>query len=110
MFMSLDLPEAIAAYFAAENRDDTEALAQCFGEHAVVRDEGRAIEGRAAIKQWQAETKKKYQHTIEPLASVHKDGRTIVTGRVTGTFPGSPVELQFVFGLENGKIASLEIH
>jgi ketosteroid isomerase-like protein len=110
MFMSVDLPEAIAAYFTAENASDSEALAQCFVEHAVVRDEGRAIEGPAAIKEWQAETKKKYQHTIEPLASIQKNGRTVVTVRVAGTFPGSPVELQFVFGLEAGKIASLEIH
>jgi hypothetical protein len=34
-----------------------------------VRDEGRTIKGLAAIKQWKAETKKKYQHTVEPLES-----------------------------------------
>ena len=56
--MSLVLPKPVAAYFAAENRDDTEALVQCFAEHAVVRDEGRTIEGLAAIKQWHVEAKK----------------------------------------------------
>jgi len=64
--MPVDLPTPIAIYIDAENRGDTEALAKCFAEDAVVRDEGETIEGLAAIKRWKAETKKKYQHTIEP--------------------------------------------
>ncbi len=107
--MSVDLPTSIAIYITAENRDDTEVLAECFTEDAVVRDEGKTIEGLAAIKQWKAETKKKYQHTVEPLASTQKDDKTIVTNRLTGNFPGSPIELEFVFTLDGDKIASLEI-
>ena len=107
--MSVDLPIPIAIYVDAENRGDAEALAECFAEDAVVRDEGRTIAGLAAIKQWKAETTKKYQPTIEPLASVQKDGRTIVTNRLTGNFPGSPIELEFVFTLDGNKIVSLDI-
>lgn len=107
--MDVDLPRPIALYIAAENRGDTEALAECFAEDAFVRDEGKPIEGLAAIKQWKAETRKKYQHTIEPLASIRRDGKTIVTNRLTGNFPGSPIELEFVFTLDGDKIASLEI-
>src|SRR6267378_3082828 len=107
--MSLELPTPIAIYIAAENSRDVEALDRCFAKDAVVRDEGQTIEGLAAIKQWKAETAKKYQHTIEPLASVQKDDRTIVTNRLTGDFPGSPIELEFVFTLDGDKIASLEI-
>jgi len=107
--MSVDLPTPISVYIAAENGGDPEVLAQCFAENAVVRDEGQTIEGLAAIKQWKAETKRKYQHTIEPLASAQKDGKTIVTNRLTGNFPGSPIELEFVFTLDGDKIASLEI-
>ena len=107
--MSLVLPNPVVAYFAAENSDDTEALLQCFAEHAVVRDEGRTIEGRAAIKQWHVETKKKYQHTVEPIDAVERDGKTVVIGKVSGNFPNSPVTLEHIFGLEGEKIASLEI-
>jgi len=57
----------------------------------------------------EAETKKQYQHTVEPLASLQEGGKTVVTNRVAGNFPGSPVNLEFVFGLERNKIASLEI-
>ncbi len=35
--------------------------------------------------------------------------KTVVTNRLTGNFPGSPVNLEFVFRLEGNKIASLEI-
>ena len=94
------LPTPIAIYIAAENSGDTEALAQCFAEHAVVRDEGQMIEGLIAIKQWKVETKKKYQHTIEPLTSTQKEGKIIVTNRLNGNFPGSPIELEFVFTLD----------
>jgi ketosteroid isomerase-like protein len=107
--MSVDLPKAIAAYIAAENSNDSEALAQCFTEHAVVRDEGQTITGLAAIKQWNAGTKKKYQHTVLPLALAQNDGNTIVTNRLTGNFPGSPIELKFIFRLEGDRIATLEI-
>jgi SnoaL-like protein len=107
--MTVDLPTPIAIYIAAENRGDTEALAQCFAENAVVRDEGQTVEGLAAIQRWNTETKRKYQHTIEPLASSQKDDKTIVTNRLTGNFPGSPIEVRFTFRLEGNKIASLEI-
>jgi hypothetical protein len=93
----------------AENRGDVKALGKCFAENAVVRDEGQTIEDVAAIKEWKAETKRKYQHTIEPLASAQKDGNTIVTNRLTGNFPGSPIELEFVFTLDGEKIVELEI-
>jgi hypothetical protein len=107
--MSVDLPAPIAIYIAAENRGDTETLARCFAEHAVVRDEGQTIAGLAAIKQWKAETRRKYQHTIEPLASAQRDDKTVVTNRLTGNFPGSPIDLQFIFEIDGDKITSLEI-
>ena len=103
------LPKPIALYVAAENSGDANLLDQCFAENAVVKDEGQTIEGLAAIKMWKAETKKKYQHTIEPLACTQKDGKTVVTNRLTGNFPGSPIELEFVFTLHRDKIAALDI-
>lgn len=104
-----NLPKPIALYIAAENSGDTEALAKCFAENAIVRDEGQTIGGLTAIKKWKAETKKKYQHTIEALRSTQRDDKIIVTNRLTGNFPGSPIELEFVFTLEDNKIGSLEI-
>jgi hypothetical protein len=108
--MSVDLPHPIDVYVQLENSGDVAALGGCFASNAVVRDEGRSYEGLASIKHWKAETKRKYNHTVAPLAIAQRDGMTILTARLTGNFPGSPVTLQFCFVLEDGKIASLEIH
>jgi hypothetical protein len=108
-YMDVNLPVPIAIYFAAENQGHAEIVAQCFTPDAVVRDEGKTIEGLAAIKQWEAETRKKYEHTVEPLGFAQKEGKAVVTNRVSGNFPGSPIEIEFVFTLDGGKIATLEI-
>ena len=103
-----NLPKPIALYVAAENSGDVNLFDQCFAENAVVKDEDQTIEGLVAIKKWKTETKQKYQHTVDPLAFVQKEGKTIITNRLTGNFPGSPIELEFVFTLEGDKIVSLE--
>ena len=108
---SLNLPKPIAAYFSADKADkgDGEAISQCFTENAVVKDEGHTHKGRAAIKQWKTAASAQYQYTCEPLACEEKDGRTIVTCHLVGNFPGSPVDLRFLFKLDGDKIASLEV-
>jgi hypothetical protein len=106
--MTLDLPAPIAAYFTAD-KADSEAVSRCFTENAVVKDEGHTCTGRAAIKKWKADVSAKYEYTSEPFACEVKDGKTVVTSRLVGNFPGSPVNLRFCFELEGDKIASLEI-
>jgi SnoaL-like domain len=110
MSMSLQLPPAVDLYVKIENAGETDALSTCFAANATVRDEGHTYEGIDAIKKWKAETKKRYNHTIHPLAVNHKEGKTILTARVTGNFPGSPVILEFSFVIEAGKIVALQIH
>jgi len=107
--MPLDLPQPIAAFFAAENGNDPEALSLCFAADGVVQDEGRTLQGTTAIRQWMTEAKQKYQHTVEPLSVAEREGKTVVVARVTGQFPNSPLNLQHIFGLADGGIASLEI-
>ena len=105
---SLNLPKPIAAYFIADEVDG-EAVSQCFTENAVVKDEGHTHKGRAAIKAWKTDASAKYEYTSEPIACEEKDGKTVVTCHLVGNFPGSPVDLRFIFILEGGKISSLEI-
>ena len=71
--------------------------------------EGRTIEGVTAIGRWMEEAKRKYQHTTTPFAVVRRDGKTVVTAKVSGNFPNSPVNLEHVFEIEGDKITSLEI-
>jgi SnoaL-like domain len=107
--MSVHLPKAIELFMSSENAHDAEALAACFASDATVRDEGRTRAGLTDIAAWRRETTEKYHHALEPLAVAERDGKLIVATRVSGDFPGSPITLDFVFRLEDGKISSLEI-
>src|ERR1700758_727391 len=107
--MPLPLPKPIEVFMSSENTHDTEALAECFAPDATVRDEGQTLKGLKAIKAWRLGAAKKYQHTLEPVAASERGGNTVVSTKLTGNFPGSPVTLDFVFRLEGGKIAALEI-
>jgi hypothetical protein len=104
-----NLPKPIVLYIEAENTGDVNLFDRCFAADANVRDESETHKGLASIKEWKAETKKKYQHTVDPLSFSEKDGRFIVTNKLTGNFPGSPIELEFVFTLREDRIVSLEI-
>jgi SnoaL-like protein len=108
--MSIQLPPPIDLYVKIENSGDVDALSECFASNATVRDEGHTYQGLAAIREWKSDTKKKYSHSIAPLAVAHRDGKTVLKAKLTGNFPGSPVTLEFSFVLADGKIASLEIH
>ena len=107
--MSMQLPRPIEIYFSSDTAHDTDALATCFAVDATVRDEGRTFEGLAAITAWKTETRKQYRYTVEPIEAVQRDGQTVVTARVSGDFPGSPVTLTYTFRLERDHITSLEI-
>jgi uncharacterized protein (TIGR02246 family) len=107
--MPVRLPAPIAAYIAGSNAHDADGCAACFTDDAVVLDEGRERQGVAAIREWMQEVSAKYRPTVEVVGVAQADDKTIVTGRVTGDFPGSPVELRYAFTLAGDKIARLEI-
>ena len=107
--MAIELPDIIADYFIADRGQDAEAVSACFTDAAIVRDEGKTHEGRDAIRQWKADSSQKYTYVVEPFSMTREGGRTIVTSHLSGDFPGSPVDLRYLFVLEEDKIAALEI-
>jgi hypothetical protein len=107
--MSLQLPVAIERYIQIANSDTPEAMPECFAPDAIVRDEGQTYEGVAAIRNWMAATKKKYGHTVKPLELAEHGGQSVLKARLVGSFPGSPITVNFNFVLAGGKIRSLKI-
>lgn len=107
--MPIELPEPIEAYFAGSNARDAAACAACFTDDARVRDEGRERQGFAAISEWKEEVSRKYLSIVDVIDVAKTDGKTVVMCRVSGNFPGSPVELRYVFTLAGKKIARLDI-
>ncbi|MCW2410733.1 MULTISPECIES: nuclear transport factor 2 family protein [unclassified Sphingobium] len=107
--MTIDLPDAIASYFAADETKSAERVAQCFTETAIVTDEGETYSGREAIQAWKASSSTKYSYTVEPFSIAADGDRLVVTGHLEGDFPGSPIDLRYIFVLDGEKIAALEI-
>jgi hypothetical protein len=107
--MSLQLPVPIERYVQIANSGTAESVPECFAADAIVRDEGQTYEGVAAIKNWMAATKKKYGHTVTPLELAERGGQSILKARLAGSFPGSPITVNFNFVLAGGKIRALAI-
>jgi ketosteroid isomerase-like protein len=105
----LDIPLVIVEYLSAERARDATRLSLCFAEDGVVHDEGRDRRGRDGIRQWKEEVDAKYRYDSEPLAASVQEDTVTVRTRLTGDFPGSPVEVNQIFRLDRGQIASLEI-
>ena len=107
--MLLKLPAPVLTYLAAEKAKNPEMLAFCFADDALVHDEGQDHRGIDAIKAWKKAADAKYTYVLEPLNASVTEKSVVVRARLTGNFPGSPVERDHRFTLANGKITSLEI-
>ncbi|KZY41379.1 polyketide cyclase [Roseovarius sp. HI0049] len=107
--MKPELPTVIEQYFSADKKGNAQAISDCFTDDAVVVDEGNTYTGREAIRQWMANTSTQYTYTVEPFSLTEEGERIIVTSHLVGNFPGSPVDLRYLFLLEGDKIAELEI-
>ena len=99
----------IASYFRASNADDIDGLVACFSPNATVADEKQTHRGTAEIRAWAINVRKKYEFKSEILTAAETSGLTTVTAKVSGNFPGSPVDLDFKFALNKDKITSLDI-
>src|ERR1041385_5025179 len=107
--MKTQLPEIIETYFHASNANDVEKLTSCFSSDAVVTDENETHRGTASIREWTVKVRRKYEFKTEVLRAVEKPDAIVVTAKLSGTFPGSPVDLDFKFMLKDNQISSLEI-
>jgi ketosteroid isomerase-like protein len=104
------LPEPLSDYFRAANAGNADDASACFAADAVVHDEGEEHRGQAAIRDWLEEATRKYSPRAQVLMVTDDGKTTIVTAKVSGDFPGSPVELDYGFQIRGGLISRLEIH
>ena len=105
----MNLPEPIPAYFAAANAFQAEVAAAHFTPDAHVHDENHDHVGREAVRAWIEDSSRKYRPQIEVLSADAQGDEVLVTNRISGDFPGSPIELKFAFTLRDGQIARLNI-
>ena len=106
--MNPELPPPIDRFFQTHNTGHTEDFNALFTADAVVSDEEHEYRG-AAIKEWIDNAVEQYKPHAEVIALAPAGDKTIVTAQVSGTFPGSPVQLRYQFTVEGDKIGALSI-
>lgn len=107
--MTIKLPKAIGAYFDADRTGNPDTIAAAFAENGIVKDKGQTHRGRDAIRAWIADEGQQYSYTVEPFLITTENSKTLVIAHAVGDFPGSPIDLRFLFVLSGDKVAELEI-
>ena len=105
----IELPSAIEAYFEADRSGCPDAIAATFTENGVVKDKGKIHIGQKAIRAWMTDEAQQYSYAVRPFLIAVENGKTQVMAHAAGTFPGSPIDLRFIFVLSGDRIAELEI-
>ena len=105
----MNLPPLIQRYIDASNIHDVKSILACFDDDAVVRDENETHRGKIDIERWLTTTIQKYNFHFKPLGSQERQNETLVSVKVSGTFPGSPISLDYHFTIARDKIACLTI-
>lgn len=103
------LPTVLSTYFEASNAQDTDAYVACFRDDAKVEDENHTYQGHEQIAAWNRDVNEKYNAVSTVKSWLQTSDTTNVTAEVSGTFPGSPIDLTFSFQLRDNKISQLEI-
>tara|TARA_R110002020_G_scaffold63170_4_gene168870 strand:- start:14795 stop:15109 length:315 start_codon:yes stop_codon:yes gene_type:complete len=103
----MNLPNVIADLTKAQNSFDSTAYSNCFTETAIVFDEGKTHKGKKEIRKWIEKSNKTYKTEMKPIE--FSAAENILTAKISGTFPGSPLTLSYRFEFKDGQIQSLEI-
>lgn len=105
----MNLPEIINKLLQAQADFNSRVYADCFAEKAVVYDEDEMHEGKERIRQWNETTNAKYRTVLEPVDFSQDGSKAVLTAKVSGTFDGSPVLLDYHLEIIGDQITSLEI-
>jgi ketosteroid isomerase-like protein len=108
--MPTNLPDVISRYFEHDTERDIDAIVNLFADDAKVIDEGEERHGTDEIRAWQTGAASKYTYTTE-ITSAEALGpdRYVVSGRLTGNFPGGTAELTWDFTIAGRYITRLII-
>lgn len=105
----MNVPTVITALVEAQNKYNSADYGNCFSETAIVFDEGGVYTGREAIQQWFEKANEKYRTVMAPLTFTTTGSQCVLTARISGTFAGSPIVLNYTFEIDNDLIQTLKI-
>ena len=103
-------PDVIRRYFLFDAEREIDSIIALFTDDATVIDEGETRHGTTAIRSWQTGPASQYTYTTDVLATdALTPDRFVVTGRLTGNFPGGTAELKWDFTLAGDRLSQLVI-
>jgi SnoaL-like protein len=103
------LPTVVNTYLTTPKADLGSLVSQLFTGDAVVHDEGRTHIGLDAIRAWTDGIASAFTFTRTVTGTIVTDNAAIVSARLEGDFPGSPVDLHHHFSLAGNTISALTI-
>jgi hypothetical protein len=97
-------------YFDLCAERDQDAIVALFADDATVVDESTTRRGKAELRAWREGAVTFYTYTTELLSSeALGPDRYLITGRLTGDFPGGVAEFKWDFTISDGRITRLVI-
>jgi hypothetical protein len=104
------VPDVIRRYFVLDAEREIDSIIALFSDDATVVDEGETRHGTPAIRAWQTGPASQYTYTTDVLGTHALTAeRFVVTGRLTGNFPGGTAELKWDFTVAGDRISQLII-
>ena len=104
------VPDVVRRYFVLDADREIDSIVALFSDDATVVDEGETRHGITAIRAWQTGPASQYTYTTDVLGTdALTANRFVVTGRLTGNFPGGTAELKWDFTVAGDRISRLVI-
>jgi hypothetical protein len=107
MKSEIELPPLLSRFVESMNHQDSTGFVACFAADAIVEDEGNTHRGLEEIKTWIEAAFTNYRPLLEVTGIVPAHGGSVITGFVSGTFPGSPIELHYHLTHDEDRITAL---
>lgn len=101
------LPPLLSRFVECMNQRETAAFVSCFDAAAVVEDEGKTHRGSAEIETWIGTAFVEARPLLEVTDFNPTTGGSVITGIVSGSFPGSPVVLHYHLTHDADRISGL---
>ena len=107
--MSTNLPDVISRYFERDTDRDIDSIVSLFAQDATVSTKAKAAKAQPRSGPGRpAASKYTYTTEITGTEALGPD-RYVVTGRLTGNFPGGTADLKWDFTIAGQHITRLTI-
>src|SRR5439155_19232336 len=100
------VPDVVRRYFELDPHRDVEQFVALFSDDATVVDESETRRGTDEIRAWRAGPAVEYMYTTDVLDTEALGAdRYLITGRLTGNFPGGIAALRWDFTVSGDRIS-----